>query len=157
MIPLDADDVYALPVTPDRAAEVADRLALRERLAAALDPALIEAAVRVRDALVAKRYDATIGEMEKAQSVVVRHVKSDESARVDAITQKAAAPMWGDCRHMQSYITITIKVGRAEEMLSRWIARKGDGGIVFAPGQDGPMTRYGTRDHGPVHVGGYDE
>jgi len=127
----------------------------RQAAAAKLDPALIEAAHRVCAALIAERYEASLGTGHLAHCVTVRHVTSDDMGKVDGITQRAADPMWGDCRHQQSYITIRVKVGRAEEMLSRWIARKGDGGIVFAPGQDGPMTQYGTRDHGPVHVGGY--
>lgn len=147
--------------TPERAAIVAkivaDRNAIRARLAAALDPALLDAAERVRAALVVERYDATVGKMENAHCVVVRHVTSDDLAAVDAITQRAADPCYGDCRHHQSYITIRCTFGRAIEMHERWIRRRGEDGIVVVVGADGSLTDHGTNDARPLTVGGYDD
>lgn len=147
---------YIPTLSPERLARAAARIALRQRLAAALDPALIEAAHRVRDAL-SERYDASLGTDEYAHVVVLRGVTSADMAKVDAITQKAATPMWGDARHFQSFITITIKTGRAVEMEARYLARHGDGGMLFAPGKDGPLTQYGTLEARPVVAGGYDD
>ena len=105
--------------TSERADVVAARQALRQRRADALDPALLDAARRVRAALVSARYDATQGTDDFAHCVTVRHVTSDDLGAVDALTQRAAAPMWGDCRHAQSYITVRLTAGRAVELEAR--------------------------------------
>ena len=143
--------------TPERNAVVVHRNAVRAALAAALDPAMIEAAARVCDALHAEQFAATQATDEKAHCVAVRHVTSADLSSVDAITQRAAKPFFGECRQFQSYITITVKGGRAIEMHERWLRRRGEDGVVVTIDADGALAEQGVPDQGPLVALGYDD
>lgn len=94
--------------------------------------ALIEIAVKVRDALVAERFDAKCGRNRLAHVVVVHRAHRDHRPAVDHITQKAADPFYGDIRHYQSYFRIEIKHGRATYLDEQYLERHGDqGSMVF--------------------------
>ena len=135
----------------------ADREALRARLAAKLDPAMIARAEAVRDALDEAGYQATQGTGPEQHIVSVWRVSSSQKPKVDGITQQHSDPFYADVVHSQSFMTITLKVGREIDQRERRIRRRGDDGGMVIMSANGTMREENLDEHPkPLLKGGYD-
>ena len=134
----------------ERVQRRATTLAIRARKAAALDPAMIDAAERVCAALNARGLPASQGTGANALVVTARQVSAEDKPRVDGISLKAASPYWGDCVAFQSYINVTVKTGRAIELERRYIERKGDDGDLTVVRDDDTSYHLGERQGHPL-------
>ena len=106
-----------------------------------LSNAMASAALDVSIALNTSRHRYTTrgGSGRRNHMVTVLGVTQKEMGRVDYITQKAAFPFYGDCRHFQSYIVIELATNRDAWIKEKFIERYGEFGHVVIISPDGTM------------------
>ena len=128
-----------------RAEERAARLERKQRMAAALDPALVEGAERVYEALERECFLVSLGFGPSRHIVTVRGVSADVKARVEGIANKALkhSPRFPDVIAFASFIRIEVKIGRAIYEMEK-ITERGDGGTIIVPNARGELVEIGT-------------
>jgi hypothetical protein len=131
-----------------RDAEKAARLDRKARMAAALDPALVEGAERVYAALTDQCFWASIGFNGSRHIVTVRGVDANAKARVESVANKALkqSPRFPDVIAFASFIRIEVKFGRQQWEQDR-ITERGDGGTILVPDARGELVQIGTPHH----------